>query len=109
MKTIQHILSAAKPASAVFGPVFRPIALFVTVAIMAPLVLTACSSTSSSTVRKASDVNLSGFSPEYRTAFDAGCERARAGGKVGDAPTFRNTPAQTVQGWRDGFDICRRK
>jgi starvation-inducible outer membrane lipoprotein len=76
---------------------------------MALLALTACSSAPTAGIRKASDVNLSGFPPEYQSAFETGCDRARAGGKVSEAPTFRNAPAQTVQGWRDGFDICRRK
>jgi hypothetical protein len=37
-------------------------------------------------------INLSGFPPEYKRGFGAGCENAK------DA---------FVQGWQDGVDYCR--
>lgn len=47
-------------------------------------------------------INLSGFSPEYKQGFTAGCEAASARGakrpKGGGAD---------AQGWQDGFDYCK--
>jgi hypothetical protein len=49
-------------------------------------------------------INLSGFPPEYKRGFAAGCENARAtsnhsGQRPKDNPSF-------VQGWQDGADYC---
>lgn len=88
----------------------KTIALFPLV-LLSLVLLVGCAGTSSPTSRvtRSSDLNLSGFPPEYRKAFDDGCERARAGGRVSEAPSFKSSPAQVVQGWRDGFDICRKR
>lgn len=49
-----------------------------------------------------SSINLSGFPPEYKRGFGAGCEAAR------DARAAQRPKgdASFVQGWRDGVDYC---
>ena len=50
-------------------------------------------------------INLSGFPPEYKRGFAAGCENARnAFGRPAQRPTG---DASFVQGWQDGADYCR--
>jgi hypothetical protein len=51
-----------------------------------------------------SSINLSGFPPEYKRGFAAGCENARtASGHPGQGP---KTNASFAQGWQDGVDYC---
>ena len=47
-------------------------------------------------------VNLSGFSPEYKQGFAAGCEAAS--GRNTQRPKGGGANAQ---GWQDGFDYCK--
>ena len=50
-------------------------------------------------------INLSGFPPEYKRGFAAGCENARdASGRSAQRP---KGDASFVQGWHDGIDYCR--
>lgn len=50
-------------------------------------------------------VNLSGFPPEYKRGFTAGCENAKdASGRLPQRP--KGEPS-FVQGWQDGLDYCR--
>jgi hypothetical protein len=59
--------------------------------------------------KRVSTTNLSGFPPEYKQAFAAGCDRFLAGGSLAEAPTGKGGASIMVaQGWRDGFDSCRR-
>jgi hypothetical protein len=52
-----------------------------------------------------SSINLSGFPPEYKRGFGAGCEHARdVSGRSAQRP---KGDASFVQGWRDGLDYCR--
>ena len=51
----------------------------------------------------ASAINLSGFPPEYKRGFAAGCADQRNGVR-GRHPKGN---ASFVQGWRDGADYCR--
>jgi len=54
-----------------------------------------------------SNVNLSGFPPEFRQGYADGCSSAR-GARVRDEARNKQD-MQYAAGWRDGFDICRRK
>ena len=53
------------------------------------------------------NVNLSGFPPAFKSGYADGCSSAAATPRK-DAARFR-TDAQYAQGWRDGFDICKRR
>lgn len=46
-------------------------------------------------------INLSGFSPEYKQGFAAGCAAAS-----GRAQRPKGSGAD-AQGWQDGFDYCK--
>ena len=48
-------------------------------------------------------INLSGFPPEYKRGFAAGCDNAKIPGSV---PRPKGD-ASFVQGWQDGIDYCR--
>jgi hypothetical protein len=51
--------------------------------------------------RVTTSINLSGFPPEYKRGFAAGCEYARnASGQ------YPKGDAALVQGWKDGKDYC---
>ena len=50
-------------------------------------------------------INLSGFPPEYKRGFGAGCDNAKdASGRSALRP---KGDASFVQGWQDGVDYCR--
>jgi hypothetical protein len=72
------------------------------------LVLAGCGIFQSIGERQASTLNLSGFPPECRRAFVAGCDRASAGGEAADAPPAKKGAMLVAQAWRDGFDYCKR-
>jgi hypothetical protein len=48
-------------------------------------------------------INLSGFPPEYRRAFDDGCAAA----KRGDSASRPRGDGTVAQGWSDGYAYCR--
>ena len=48
-------------------------------------------------------INLSGFPPEYRRAFDDGCAAA----KRGDPASRPRGDGSVAQGWSDGYAYCR--
>ena len=48
-------------------------------------------------------INLSGFPPEYKQGFGAGCEHARDAGRPAKRPKGN---ASFAQGWQDGIDYC---
>ena len=50
-------------------------------------------------------INLSGFPPEYKRGFAAGCDSAK--GASGRAAQRPKGEASFVQGWQDGLDDCR--
>jgi hypothetical protein len=54
-----------------------------------------------------SNVNLSGFPPEFRQGYSDGCASVRSK-RVRDEKRFGSEP-QYAAGWRDGFDICGKK
>jgi hypothetical protein len=51
-----------------------------------------------------SSINLSGFPPEYKRGFGAGCESAKAA--FGRSLQRPKGEASYVQGWQDGADYC---
>jgi hypothetical protein len=52
-------------------------------------------------------VNLSGYPAEFRAGYADGCASVDAA-KKRDEPRFK-ADANYAQGWRDGYDICRRR
>ena len=77
-----------------------------------PLLCAILAGCSSSTLRPGADdparvtnsINLSGFPPEYKRGFAAGCEDAKnASGRAARHP---KGDAVLVQGWKDGRDYC---
>jgi hypothetical protein len=52
-------------------------------------------------------VNLSGYPPAFRDGYADGCASVNAARKRDEA-RFQSE-ANYAQGWRDGYDICRRR
>jgi hypothetical protein len=52
-------------------------------------------------------VNLSGYPLEFRQGYTDGCASVNAARKRDEA-RFK-ADANYAQGWRDGYDICRRR
>jgi hypothetical protein len=54
-------------------------------------------------------VNLAGYPPEFKQGYADGCASAPAlAARKRDEPRFKSD-ANYAQGWRDGYDICRKK
>ena len=54
-------------------------------------------------------VNLSGFPPEFRQGYGDGCVSAQPNtARARDEERYKSD-ANYAQGWRDGYDICRRR
>lgn len=64
-------------------------------------------SPSPSPVAKPPGVNLSGFPPEFRAGYSDGCASVNTARRRDEA-RFK-TDTNYAQGWRDGYDICRRR
>ena len=60
-----------------------------------------------STSSSSSTVNLSGYPQEFKQGYSDGCASVQ-GPRARDENRFKSDP-QYAQGWRDGYDICRRK
>ena len=71
--------------------------------------LSACAGAKGTAETYAGSINLSGFPPEYRQAFAAGCDQAASGKARATVPSFKNSKGMEVQGLLDGFDVCRRQ
>jgi hypothetical protein len=72
------------------------------------LVLAGCAtSPPPSSTAKPPAVNLSGFPPEFRAGYSDGCASVNAARRR-DETRFK-TDANYAQGWRDGYDACRRR
>jgi len=72
------------------------------------LVVTALASCASPQASR-SKVNLSGFPPAFRDGYSDGCQSAKGGAALKrDAARYGND-RQYAMGWRDGFDICRKR
>jgi hypothetical protein len=70
-------------------------------------VLASCAS--SNPAYRPQNINLSGYPPAYRAGYQDGCDTARLLiGLRKDAERFK-TDSQYASGWRDGYDLCRRK
>lgn len=52
-------------------------------------------------------VNLSGYPPKFRQGYADGCASVD-GARKRDEARFK-AEANYAQGWRDGYDICRRR
>ena len=54
-------------------------------------------------------VNLNGFPPAFQDGYADGCQSAKTGAALKrDAARYAND-RQYAMGWRDGFDICRKR
>ena len=69
--------------------------------------LTGCAQTPTAARPPAPNINLSGFPPEFKQGYTDGCTSSK-GSRVRDEVRYRDQP-QYASGWRDGFDICKRK
>lgn len=54
-------------------------------------------------------VNLSGFPPEFREGYSDGCNSARAVAVTRQDEKRMKSDPQYAAGWRDGYDICKRR
>ena len=55
------------------------------------------------------NVNLTGFPPAFRDGYADGCRSAKPGAaRRRDESRFAQD-AQYASGWRDGYDICRKR
>ena len=54
-------------------------------------------------------INLSGYPPEFRQGYADGCASARPGAARKRDEARYKSHANYAQGWRDGYDICRRR
>lgn len=68
--------------------------------------LAGCSPTSPHTTTPS--VNLAGFPPAFREGYADGCDSAKVFIERRDDKRYAED-RQYAAGWRDGFDICRRK
>jgi hypothetical protein len=78
--------------------------------VLLPLVLAACASPEEplrpgarDPATVTSNINLSGYPPEFRRGFTDGCAAARAG----DAASRPKGDGAYPVGWSDGFDYCK--
>jgi len=56
-----------------------------------------------------SNVNLSGYPPEFRQGYADGCASVQMGAaRKRDEARFKSD-ANYMQGWSDGYDICQRR
>ncbi|MBI2320312.1 MAG: hypothetical protein HYY28_12860 [Betaproteobacteria bacterium] len=72
--------------------------------LLASAVLGACAPQSA---LQPGSVNLSGFPPAFREGYADGCASVRGTQKRSER-RFKSDQ-QYANGWRDGFDICRRR
>jgi hypothetical protein len=75
--------------------------------LLAGAVLAGCASSKPS--YQPQNVNLSGYPPAYRAGYQDGCDTARLLiGSRKDAERFKRE-SEYATGWRDGYDLCKRK
>ena len=54
-------------------------------------------------------VNLAGFPPAFRDGYADGCQSAKPGAAKRQDDARFSHDSQYTQGWRDGYDICRKR
>ena len=54
-------------------------------------------------------INLSGFPPEYKAGYDDGCASVNVAGIVKKDAKRYKSDKQYAQGWKDGFDLCKKR
>jgi hypothetical protein len=74
--------------------------------LLAAVLTAGCANRPASTAA-APGVNLSGYPPEFRAGYADGCASVDAARKR-DEQRFK-ADANYAQGWRDGYDVCRRR
>jgi hypothetical protein len=72
---------------------------------MAAVLAAAC--TGNSSKPPSSSVNLAGFPPAFRDGYNDGCRSATGTSRRDDKRFAQDR--QYASGWRDGFDMCKRK
>lgn len=72
--------------------------------------LGACATTTiTPEVQQKPNVNLAGFPLAFKDGYADGCASAKAlVGRKKDEQRFK-TDTQYAQGWRDGYDICKKR
>jgi hypothetical protein len=73
------------------------------VTVLAALALAACAESGSGR-----HVNLSGFPPAFQQGYAEGCESAGTGRTRRDEGRYR-ADEDYMQGWNDGYGVCRRR
>lgn len=76
-------------------------------ALMILIAAAGCATQSRSPAPDAPAVNLSGYPPKFREGYADGCASVD-GARRRDEARFK-AEANYAQGWRDGYDICRRR
>lgn len=73
------------------------------------LMLAACAGVGTPSPQRAPNVNLSGYPPAFREGYLDGCETGRALIGIRKDERRFTSDALYAQGWRDGFDICKKR
>ena len=73
------------------------------------LILIAAAGCATQSQPPAPAINLSGYPPEFRQGYTDGCASARPGAARQRDDASYKADANYAQGWRDGYDICRRR
>ena len=71
------------------------------------IALGSCASPKPQAGSAGSNINLSGYPQEFRQGYADGCASVQ-GPRTRDETRYKSD-SQYAQGWRDGYDICRRK
>ena len=58
---------------------------------------------------QSSHVNLSGFPPEYKAGYDDGCDSVNIPGIMKKDHKRFKSDKQYAMGWRDGYDLCKKR
>ena len=56
----------------------------------------------------APDINLSGYPKAFQEGYADGCSSAKSG-SIRQNPSRFKVDEQYTQGWRDGYDVCKRR
>ena len=75
--------------------------------VMILMVAAGCATEQSRNSTPAAGINLSGYTPAFRSGYADGCSSVNGSCRRDDA-RFKSD-ADYAQGWRDGNDICKRR